>query len=74
MRDYRLDRLRLLLMVLVVFGHLLELFPGAEKLYRVIYSFHMPAFLFLSGYFARLDLRRLWPQLLRPSACRKSPA
>lgn len=66
MRDYRLDRLRLLLMVLVVFGHLLELFPGAEKLYRVIYSFHMPAFLFLSGYFARLDLRRLWPQLLRP--------
>lgn len=65
MRDYRLDRLKLLLMVLVVFGHLLELFPGAEKLYRVIYSFHMPAFLFLSGYFAHLDIRRLlWPYLL----------
>ena len=62
MRDYRLDRLKLLLMVLVVFGHLLELFRGAGNLYRVIYSFHMPAFLFLSGYFA--DVRRL-PQILR---------
>lgn len=61
-RDLRLDNLKGLLIFLVVFGHLLELLPGGERLwlYRVIYLFHMPAFVFCSGYFARFSLRRMW--------------
>ena len=45
----------------MVLGHLLEIaggIPGRKILYDVIYSFHVPAFLFLSGMFARLDRGR----------------
>lgn len=63
-----MDNLRGLLLVLTVFAHFLEVIPngGALPAYRVIYSFHMPALLFLSGYFARPDPRRLWRDLLYP--------
>ena len=57
-REYQYDNLRFLLIALVVLGHLLEIageFPHRELLYALIYSFHMPAFLFLSGMFARFD-------------------
>lgn len=57
-REYQYDNLRFLLIALVVLGHLLEIageFPHWELLYELIYSFHMPAFLFLSGMFARFD-------------------
>ncbi|MCD9087476.1 acyltransferase family protein [Stenotrophomonas sp. SY1] len=53
MRDARLDAAKFGLIVLVVFGHLLELFKGGspwfELTYRFVYMFHMPAFVFLSG-------------------------
>lgn len=61
-REYQYDNIRFLLMALVVLGHLLEIareFPNRELLYALIYSFHMPAFLFLSGMFARFD-RAKW--------------
>lgn len=57
-REYRYDNLRFFLMALVVLGHLLEITPDIpykRELYYLIYSFHMPAFLFLSGIFARWD-------------------
>ena len=57
-REYQYDNLRFLLIALVVLGHLLEVastFPHKQVIYTVIYSFHMPAFLFLSGMFARFD-------------------
>ncbi len=49
------DVLRGLLIFLVVFGHLLEpqYSEAANFLYLTIYSFHMPAFVFLSGWFSR---------------------
>lgn len=49
-RSSRFDNLRALLILLVVFGHCQELIQK-NLLYRVIYSFHVPAFIFLSGYF-----------------------
>lgn len=61
-REYQYDNIRFLLMALAVLGHLLEIageFPHRELLYALIYSFHMPAFLFLSGMFARFD-RTKW--------------
>ena len=52
----------------MVFGHLLELVggPAAAWLYRLIYSFHMPAFVFCSGWFARFDAARFFRRLLYP--------
>ena len=54
-RNGLFDNLKCLLIFLVVFGHMLE--PqtggGVNFLYLNIYSFHMPAFIFVSGWFSR---------------------
>lgn len=70
-RNYRVDNIRFLLIFLVVFAHLLEYIPGktADSLYRLIYTFHMGAFVFLTGYFAeykpkKILLSLLWPYFL----------
>ncbi|WP_130802580.1 acyltransferase family protein [Acinetobacter ihumii] len=53
MRDSSLDKAKGLLIFLVVFGHVLERFIGwttsSSALLTFIYSFHMPAFIFISG-------------------------
>ena len=61
MRDIKLDSIKGILMLLTVFGPALELVPRGtgSALYRIIYSFHMPAFLFISGYLARWNPRKL---------------
>jgi len=51
LREAKYCNLKLLLIYLVVFGHLIE--PTGHWLYRVIYAFHMPAFAMLSGMFSR---------------------
>ena len=49
-RDSFLDGLKFLLIYLVILGHL----PFSSMgLHQVIYSFHMPMFVFLSGYFSK---------------------
>lgn len=67
-RNYKIDNIRLLLIFFVVFGHLLELFPGKNRyfIYQIIYSFHIPFFLFLNGYFAKFDKKRIFKHLLVP--------
>lgn len=54
-RDYGFDNIKFILIILVVFGHIIEeiSLDGFWGLCRaLIYSFHMPAFVFASGYFA----------------------
>ncbi len=71
-RIERVDRIRGLLMALVVLGHVCETvtFPDRVALYQVIYSLHMPAFVFLTGMCSRPDhprntaRRYLYPYLL----------
>ena len=65
-RSCRLDNVKGLLMLLVVFAHLLELFsgPGRLWLYETIYLFHMPAFVYCSGYFARFSWKKVGKSLL----------
>ncbi|MBO7675722.1 MAG: acyltransferase family protein [Atopobiaceae bacterium] len=68
-RDYRLDNIRCLLIFLVVFCHLLTELPHSAltgALYQVIYVFHMPAFVFVTGYFARFRPKRMAAGLLLP--------
>lgn len=55
-RDYFFDNVKAVLMFLVVLGHLLLPIHGESFLVvvkRLIYVFHMPLFVFVSGYFAK---------------------
>ena len=70
-RNPRFDNLKLVLILLVVFGHALELAWGGRPLLRAvwqwIYLFHMPLFAFVSGYFTRgeLDSNRIFSAFCR---------
>lgn len=56
-RDYYFDNAKFILIFLVVFGHLMQPFvadyDSVHILYIFIYTFHMPAFILISGYFAK---------------------
>ena len=54
-REPYLDNAKAILIALVVVGHLIERVPLgiADVPYKWIYLFHMPAFVFLSGYLSR---------------------
>lgn len=68
-REYQYDNIRFILIFLVVMGHLLELstsIPFQTAVYKCIYTFHMPAFLFLSGMFASFRRSRIVFSLLVP--------
>ncbi len=56
-RDHQIDNIKGLLILLVVFGHSLELLRlnsmFANFIYNFIYTFNMPVFIFISGYLAK---------------------
>lgn len=56
-RVFIFDNMKAVLMILVVFGHLLELIKGdtASFIYRAVYCFHMPLFIFIFGFFTKAD-------------------
>ena len=56
------DNVKILLMLLVVFGHVLPISSGKLSLatYEWIFSFHMPLFVFISGYFTKIQNRNLF--------------
>ncbi|GAA3805684.1 acyltransferase family protein [Streptomyces phyllanthi] len=61
-RDAFFDNAKYLAIVLVAMGHawqpLSDQSRAAEALYMVVYTFHMPAFILISGYFSRsFDMR-----------------
>ncbi len=71
-RDSWFDNIKGLLIILVVLGHFIEPLRSESQditdLYFIIYSFHMPAFVFVSGYFSRrpIGLLRAVKGLLIP--------
>src|SRR5690606_41893719 len=56
-RNAYFDNAKLLLIFLVVFGHAIQPFTSKNRiidaLYIWIYTFHMPAFIFLAGFFVK---------------------
>lgn len=56
-RDHTFDNIKALLIILVVVGHMLSGYTGgniiAKTLYYFIYLFHMPVFIFITGYFSK---------------------
>lgn len=70
-RDARIDNLRAVLIFLVVLGHLYDtvFFPTSVFQNTLIYSFHVPAFAFISGVcfkYRGQDDRRILKNLLYP--------
>ncbi|MDT2828744.1 MAG: acyltransferase family protein [Enterococcus viikkiensis] len=72
-RDAYFDNAKLFLMILVVFGHFLQPFINDHAfyndLYYFIFTFHMPAFILISGYFAKSGpkpISKLAKKLLLP--------
>lgn len=60
-RSSKFDNIKGMLIFLVVLCHLFELFGGGVRysIYNWVYIFHMPVFVFVSGYFAKFDLKRI---------------
>jgi fucose 4-O-acetylase-like acetyltransferase len=56
-RSMYFDNVKFIFIFLVVFGHMISPYKEQDKilftLYSVIYLFHMPAFILISGYFAK---------------------
>lgn len=56
-RDAYFDNAKLILIFFVVFGHMIQPFTSDSSamhtLYTWIYTFHMPAFIFIAGFFAK---------------------
>lgn len=56
-RDYLFDNMRAILIILVVWGHLLTSmihdYDSMKIIYCFVYFFHMPAMIFISGYFSK---------------------
>ncbi len=54
-RNYTMDALKLFAIFLVIWGHCVQYLVSSdykdEPLYRIIYSFHMPLFMTISGFF-----------------------
>lgn len=71
-RDYFFDNYKVLLIVMVVMGHFIEPCtdnnPFLYELKWIIFSVHMPAFVFVSGYFSKKDpsLKKLIKGLVIP--------
>lgn len=60
MRDAKLDNIRGFLIILVVLGHLIQVFTvrsnnGFSYVYDIIYSFHMPLFIMICGLLFKPD-------------------
>ncbi|MDQ0229468.1 acyltransferase family protein [Metabacillus malikii] len=56
-RDSYFDNAKFFLILLVVFGHLIRSYIDDNdfimNVYKFVYTFHMPAFILISGYFAK---------------------
>ncbi len=67
-RIVKWDNAKAILIFLVVFGHFLTAFKCVETeyLYKVIYLFHMPAFVFLTGMFSGFNINKIVKRILIP--------
>ena len=71
-RNYIFDAIKALAIWLVLLGHCVQYLSGADyhtdALYQFIYSFHMPLFFMVSGFFFASSLKLNWWQFLQKKA------
>ncbi|MEX6285471.1 acyltransferase family protein [Providencia hangzhouensis] len=72
MRNVAADNAKFILIVLVVFGHLLETKVSSSQMltdiFKTIYSFHMPAFIMLAGLFfnTKNNIKKTYNNIIVP--------
>ena len=68
LRIYMFDNLKAVLILLVVFGHALEpiLYEKIKIIYSFIYLFHMPLFVFCSGYLSKYNVKKILTNIFYP--------
>lgn len=62
-RNYQLDNIKVILIFLVVLGHIIESSSNTgiiAYVHYAIYTFHMPIFILILGYFVNLDKPDYW--------------
>lgn len=69
-RDNRIDSIKGLLIILVILGHIIGSCGSGEvcwDVWKIIYVFHMPLFIMISGYFTSIkkDINSFWKGLLQ---------
>lgn len=70
-RSIEIDAMKGIAIISVMLGHFIASHYGMENfLFRLIYSFHMPLFFILSGYFfkvrsSREIIKNMWNSLLK---------
>lgn len=69
-RIYLFDTAKFILIFFVIFGHMMENVRDLSynsELYGCIYLFHMPLFIFISGFFSKIyqDKKKFWMSELR---------
>ena len=68
-RNFIFDATKALAIWLVLLGHCIQYLSGADyhtdALYQFIYSFHMPLFFMVSGFFFASSLKLNWWQFLQ---------
>ena len=67
-REPLVDNLKAIAIFFVVLGHLLECFSFSSKhvIYSLIYVFHMPLFVFISGYLCKFGFKKTLTKLVLP--------
>ena len=65
-RDNYLDNAKFFLILLVVLGHSMEILSGhyIQVLYRLIYLFHIPAFVLIAGYFLKFQKKQKFSEMI----------
>ena len=66
MRNSYFDNAKFILIFFVVFGHFIEINQGelGKDVYWLLYAFHMPAFIFIAGYFSK---KETWKETFKKS-------
>ena len=63
-RNFKYDNIKAILIFLVIFGHVLRPIIktniDAKLVYMAIYTFHMPAFIYVMGMFSRPKKNKIW--------------
>jgi fucose 4-O-acetylase-like acetyltransferase len=63
-----MDALKLFAIYLVLWGHIIQFLLSSkftdEPMYRIIYSFHMPLFMMISGFFSENSMKREFKDLI----------
>lgn len=76
-RDNKFDFIKGILIILVVIGHAIQALYGIDNkevwynpIFNIVYTFHMPLFIFISGYFFSSSLKYSFSILLEKKATR----